>query len=127
MKKRPVVFIVCPLTPRSTTENHAVEYLNYVRVAARAGAILLCNGFSVYCPANDFPYWLVTDNPPTAEDIYESDLNIIAKVDAVWAMGRFTQSENCMRELNYAEELGIPVFFTFIDLMEWKEKTWSTK
>jgi len=125
MKKRPVVFITCPITPRSQTKNHAVEYLNNIQEAANYGAILLQKGFAVYCPANNFPFWLVNAPSPTLDDIYEADLNMLAKADVVVAIGKFVQSVNCRREIAYAEFLDIPVFYCPKDLERWKEEKWE--
>lgn len=121
MKKRLCVFICQPLTPRSQTENHAIEYLRNVRRGIVVATQLIKEGFAVYCPALDLHFWLSMEEGPSAEDIYEQDLSLLSRMDAVVALPGYVLSPNCMQELNFANELRIPVFMNIKYLREWRD------
>lgn len=127
MKIRPVVFVICLITPRSSEKNHALEFLENVRRAVEVSAELICSDFSVYCPALDFHYWLTGSHLPTAEDIYEQDLSMIRKMDAVFTVGDWTSSPNCKREFNLAWDLNIPAFSLIESIKHWKDKVWERR
>jgi len=106
-----LVFISGPLTPRSEQKNHAVEYLGHVRLMAEVGARLLWYGFSVYCPAVDFTFFLVGMGrylEPMA--VYENDLRILKSCQAVYALPNITDSSAVDKELDIARRRKIPIF-----------------
>jgi len=115
-----------PITPRSVVKNHAVEFLENVRQGVLVAKELIELGACVYCPANDFVYWLVGAGP-SMEQIYKQDLSLIQHSDALVVLPGWDSSENCRREINTARNGGLLVFFypseiekidTFI--REWK-------
>ncbi len=106
-----LVFISGPLTPRSEQKNHAAEYLEHVRKMAEVGARLMWYGFSVYCPATDFVFFLVGMGQylePTA--VYENDLRILKSCQAVYALPNITASSAVDKELDMATHRKIPIF-----------------
>jgi len=125
MKKRPCVFLCGPITPRSATKNHAIEYLEHTRALIEVAAELICKGFAVYCPALDMHYWLTGNFQPTADDIYEQDISILLKMDAVFTVGDWSRSPNCSREIDVAWKANIPSFSSIDTIINWKEETWN--
>ena len=103
--------------------NHAVEYLANCREGFAFAAKLVSKGFAAYCPATDMHLWLSCEpfDEPTINDIYEQDLSLLVKMDAVYTLPGWRQSENCQKEVDTARELHIPVFEELHKLIEWKE------
>jgi hypothetical protein len=126
MKKRPCVFIIIPITPRGEG-NHAIEFLENIDVGIDIASQLICEGFSVYCPALDFHYWLGRRRKPTADDIYEQDISILLKMDAVYTAPRWETSPNCKREMDTAWKNNIPCFCQIDVIKNWKETIWNKR
>jgi hypothetical protein len=47
------------------------------------------------------------------------DLEILDRCDALFAMYGWTESEGAKAEVDFAQSIGMPVFFTYDDLHEW--------
>jgi len=124
IKQRPCVFLIMPLTPRSADRNHALEFLANCRKGFEVATALICRGFAVYCPAMDMHLWLSGVEVPTAEDIYEQDLSLLARMDAAFLLPGWLRSQNCAREVELAHKLHIPCFITVEALQNWK-KEWE--
>lgn len=125
MRRRPTVFICCPITPRSEKENHAIEFLSNLRAGIEIAAELICKGFAVYCPALDMHYWLTGNFKTTAEDIYEQDISLLLKMDAIFTVGDWSSSPNCSREFEIAWKANIPCFSTVEEILSWKKNVWD--
>lgn len=98
-----------PITPRHKPNHPVIEFLDNVRLGAQVAVELLHMGACVYCPGNDFIYWLATDGP---EDtlIYESDLDTISYCCGVVGIPGWESSPNCQKEMAYARRLGKNIF-----------------
>jgi len=122
VKKRPFIFLIMPLTPRSTDNNHAVEYLGNVRKGIDYATFFIKHGFSVYCPAIDYSYFLFSDSPSlTTQEIYEQDLCVIPHCDAVFILPGSEKSPNCAREYAMEVDNGLRNFKDIYEIMEWKD------
>ena len=122
MKIRPTVFIIMPITPRNPEKNPAMEYLENCREGIRLAVQLIKEGFAPICPALDFSYWLSVTEGPTADEIYESDLSVLRKMDAVYTLGDWSSSPNCRRELHTAWAYNIPCFSDIKTFIHWKDQ-----
>lgn len=125
MIERPTVFICQRITPRSETENHAMEFLRLIRKGIEVAAELIYKGFSVYCPALDLQYWLSGKYIPTAKDIYEQDISMLLKMDAIFLVGDWSASPNCCREHEEAGKANIPCFSQIDVMVNWKRQVWN--
>ena len=114
-KRRPFIFIIMPITPRDPKKHPALEYLEYLRRGFELSTVLIRRGYSVYCPATDFPYWLV-NNTLTTKDIYEQDLGVVVRSDAVFLAPGWSISVNCSKEKDIAASHGIPSFIYMEDM-----------
>lgn len=121
MERRPFVFISMAITPRSNTKNHAIEFCENLFLGREIAVELIRNGFCVYCPSNDFLYF-VGDRTPEPEDIYKQDLAIIRRADAVLVISGERTSKNVRREIKFAESYGIPVYRDVPAILRDKER-----
>lgn len=122
---RPLAFICAPLTPRSEDRNYAVEYLLNCRATFQIATELIKMGFSVYCPATDFPFFWLDPNF-SAEFVYQQDLGMIDHSDVIYEHGRTYNSPNCRAELDRAKEHGLEILYDLEDaqrfIEKWKEE-----
>ena len=76
---------------------------------ARTIAVELWNeGYTVICPhlnTRNFEYYTSLTN----KAFVERDLEIVAKVDALVMLPNWSLSKGALKEMDYAESLGIPV------------------
>lgn len=126
MHLRPTIFLIMPITPRGEG-NHAIEFLENINAGIDIASELICEGFSVYCPALDFHYWLGRKRKLTADDIYEQDISMLLKMDAIFTAPRWYTSPNCKREFDTAWNANIPAFASIETIKLWKEEVWNEK
>lgn len=125
-----VSFIYCagPLTPTSTTQNHAIEYLMNIRNMVSAGRRLLMAGFYPFVPAFDFLFFML---PPdggwmrygqgnveiSGSQIKEYSMEWLRRCDAVLFLSGWSKSNGAVAEYFEAKSMGIPTFFDIEDLL----------
>jgi len=122
---RPLIFICAPLTPRDGDRNAAEEYLANCRETFLISTDLIKLGFTIYCPATDFPFFWVDRSFPV-ELVYQQDLGMIDHADAVYEYGRTYLSPNCKAELDRAKARGLEILYSLGDakrfIEQWKEE-----
>jgi len=121
------VYIAGPLTPASTTQNHAIEYLVNIRNMVSAGRRLFMAGLYPFVPAFDFLFFML---PPTDSSWEEGPLEIsgpqikeysmewLRRCDAVLFLPGWSKSQGAIAEYFEAKSLGIPTFFDIEDLLK---------
>lgn len=123
------IFIGGPITPTgrvnpSTNEkqNQVAEFLDNVRQGITTAAELIHHGFAPYCPFVDFMYWFAR-NPetplPTGNTMQTCDLSWLVAADALLLLPGWETSSGVKGELARANELGIPVFYSIAELIEY--------
>ena len=111
MKKK--IFIAGPIRPTGRGSDPVGEFLDNTRFGIRVAAELILLGFAPYCPFVDFMYWFASSQDlPTGTMMQECDLAWLENVDAVLALPGWETSVGATNELERAEELGIPVFYS---------------
>ena len=123
------VYIAGPLTPTSSTQNHAIEYLVNMRNMVAAGRKLLVAGFYPFVPAFDFLFFMVPpekgydgrgfrlDKPEiSATQIKEYSMEWLRRCDAVLFLPGWLKSPGSIAEYYEAKSLGIPIFFNIEDI-----------
>jgi len=120
------VYIAGPLTPASTTQNHAIEYLVNIRNMVSAGRKLLMAGFYPFVPAFDFLFFML---PPdegrycqepleiSGLQIKEYSMEWLRRCDAVIFLPGWLESSGSVAEFYEAVSLKIRVFFDIKDLL----------
>jgi len=98
--------------------------LNNMRSGIRASAELLMEGLTPFCPFLDFLFWFTLGGSESIskERIYQYSMSWLEVCDAVYVLSGWERSTGTKREIIRAKELGIPVFYTREDLMEWVRK-----
>lgn len=123
-KKITRVYIAGLLTPRGTwSKNLAIDHLINERKNVRAGLDALFAGFDPFVPAFDHKFWWVMRE---GEVITEAMIKRFSKswlevCDAVVLTPKWRKSSGTLAEIELAKELGIPVFNTLEDLIEYVE------
>lgn len=53
------------------------------------------------------------------DDVWlKGDLELIKRCDAVWAMAAYKKSQGACNEIEYAQEIGIPVLYNYEEMKE---------
>jgi hypothetical protein len=118
-KKIKYVYIAGPLTPRSQTQNHALEHLENIGMMLRAWGILLAAGFHPFCPAFDILGILVLPGQPTEEKIKTNSLGWLKKCDAIVLLPGWAKSSGARAEVKLAKTLGLKIFLDIQEAVKW--------
>ena len=82
-------------------------------------AWLMLQGFSVFCPHLDFQYLLgVYGKDITKELLQANSMAWVECCDCMLVLPGWLKSEGTMREMDRAEELGIPIYLNVHELVE---------
>jgi len=105
-----LVYIAGPYTGNTN------DRLDNVAVAERIAQQLLFVGYAVYCPHSMMHGW---EQEPSLEydDFMQCEMVILERCDAVFVCPNWQESKGACQEVERAEELGIPVVETMIDLL----------
>ena len=104
--------------------DNVLEVLQNIGRGQKVCATLLASGFSPFCPWHDRTY--IIDCP---EDLFSvsqmkaHSMEWLRVSDAVFTVYGWEKSQGALDEIAEANRLGIPVFHTFTDLLEWDRAT----
>ena len=107
------VYVAGPLSCGGTySTNNAIDYLYSVRELTTVSVKLLREGYTPFCPAVDFLYFMVGGRE---ERIKEAEIkryskDWLEKCDCVVLCKGWKKSPGTLKEIERADELGIPVF-----------------
>lgn len=92
---------------------------------ARSHAIDLWRlGLGVVCPHLNTMFFEMHGIP--YEQMMEFDLLLLNRVDAIFMLPNWTQSKGAFREWDYANKLGIPIFYSIEEINKWFNETHPT-
>lgn len=120
-----MIYVAGLLTPRGTNSAHpAIDYLLNVRNLIRASLDVFMAGFTPFCPALDFLYFLQLKEGEyiTEPMIKRFSKDFLAVSDAIVLTSGWKKSPGTLAEIELAKKLGIPVFNTLDDLEDYVEK-----
>jgi hypothetical protein len=111
--------------------DNVLDVLRNIGRGEKACASLFKMGFAPFCPWHDKSY--VIDNPDhdfTVQQFYDYSMAWLEVSDAVLLTGAWHSSKGTLAEITRADELGIPVFKSLIELAKWdksakKNRTFS--
>jgi hypothetical protein len=117
MRKR--IYIAGAISPTSKNRHPVLEYCGNVASFLATGTALYRRGFAPYIPALDMliAIWGWGNFKP--EDFYETSLAYLAAADAMLVLPDYENSIGTKKELEYAKEHAIPIFYDVDDLIEY--------
>ena len=101
--------------------DNVIGVLDNMREGIRASVEVLLAGFSPFSPWLDYQFQLMLRNGEmlTVEDYYRYSMAWLEVSDAVLVLPSWQSSVGVQAELARAGELGIPVFYTLEELVEY--------
>lgn len=115
------VYCAGPLSPTGDkSANLAINYEYNRHVMIELAVAVLKAGYSPFCPALDAPYFLVggMDNRITEAQIKRSSMDFLEVCDCVVLCPGWRKSPGTLKEIERADELGIPVFSSLRAFLE---------
>jgi len=103
--------------------DNVLDVLRNIGRGQKICADLFLSGFAPFCPWHDRSY--VMDYPHADFNVKQFQKHSMAWLevsDAVFLIDGWQKSAGTLAEVKRAEELGIPVFDSFFDLIEWGGK-----
>lgn len=100
------------------TSDSSIGFLRNVRNMLQMGAQVRDLGCSTYVPCNDILMSLV-GGVLGHHNYYEIDLEWLEVCDALIVVPGYKDSLGVSGELKKAHDLGIPIFYTIDELMDW--------
>ena len=100
--------------------NNIIDCLDNMRKGMRIGAEVFMAGYSPWVPWHDFHHQLVLrdDESIPVQYYYEMSMAQLEVSDAVLVLPGWMESKGTLAEIKRAEELKIPIFYTFEALKE---------
>ena len=99
------------------SDSDPLKFLSNARAGLEAGAQLIADGYAVFCPFLDFQYCLsVYGGGLTKEQLQQNSLAWVDRSDAVLVLQGWEFSPGTEREIERAEQHGIPVFYNVYDM-----------
>lgn len=120
MNKIKRVYVAGLLTPRGVwSVNPAIDYLINVRNMIRSSLDVFFAGFVPFCPALDFQFFLQLEEGQhiTEPMIKRYSKDWLEACEAVLLTPGWKKSTGTLKEIEFAEQLGIPVFKTLGELV----------
>ena len=124
-KKIKIVYVAGLITPRGVNSVHpAIDYLLNVRNLIRASLDVFMAGFTPFCPALDFLFFLQLEKGEyiTEAMIKRFSKDFLSVSDALVLTPKWRKSPGTLAEIELAKKLEIPVFDTLDDLEDYVEK-----
>lgn len=108
-----VIYIAGPY--RSSLGEYGV--LENIRNAAKYAIMVWQHGGVALCPHKNTAFF--GGVPGTSDETWlEGDLELLRRCDAVWAIPGWSTSEGAQREIEFAKQLDIPVFYHDDELID---------
>lgn len=94
-----------------------------MRKGMRLSVKTLLAGFAPFCPWLDYHFSLMLRGTEkiTVADYYEYSMSWLYVSDAMLLVPGWEKSVGTSKELTLASEVGIPVFYTLEELVEWEK------
>ncbi len=101
--------------------DNVISVLDNIREGMRISTRVLLSGFAPFCPWMDFHFQLMlrSGEKLTVDDYYQYSMAWLDASDAVLVHALREDSKGTAAEIERAKELGIPVFYSFSDLIIW--------
>ena len=103
--------------------NNVIDVARNIGRGRKVVAELFELGFAAYSPWADFAF--IVDNPEgnyTKQMFYDASLEWLEVSDAVYVISGKGDGGGVDAEIKTAEELGIPVFYRYDELFDWRHE-----
>lgn len=103
--------------------NNVLDVLKNIGHGQKVCAELFADGYAPFCPWHDRTF--ITDNPDgdfTVEQFYQYSLAWLSVSDAMLVLDGWQNSKGTIKEIEHANKLGIPVFFSYDELKMWDNR-----
>lgn len=115
------IYIAGPISSGRTGKADILEALENIRSGIDTARQLILRGYVVFCPHLDFLLAFMSPfNRMTKEHYQANSLAWVDVSDAVFVLPGWETSGGTKREIERAQELGIPVFYTLAELTGWR-------
>jgi len=106
------VAMVGPYSPKASS-SEAMDIFDNIRRGIKNASILMEVGFAPICPWTDWVYLLINDGYiPTLKDLQEVSMSLLHGADAVVCTKGWENSVGSRKELEFAHDMRIPIFFS---------------
>lgn len=97
-----------------------LEMLDNIRKGMRMATKVMLAGFAPYCPWLDhqFAFMLREREELIVEDYRDVSMEWLKVSDAMLVLPKFLYSVGTAEEIKVAKSLGIPIYFTFADMVK---------
>ena len=108
------------------SDPNCINYLKNLKAGIEASAeVMMTEGLAPFSPFLDFQYILTSPlgNKITIEDYQSMSMHWLSKSDAVYVHegSDWRTSKGTLAEIAKAKELGIPVVYTYDDLIKFRD------
>jgi hypothetical protein len=102
---------------------NVINVLNNMRNGMRESVKVFLAGMAPFTPWHDYHHQLMLRNGEelSVEQYYKYSLTWLEASNAVYVIGDYKSSKGTLAEIERANELGIPIFYTIDSLIEWKQ------
>jgi hypothetical protein len=99
---------------------NVIQVLDNMRIGMRASLDVLRSGFAPFCPWFDFHFQLMLGPGETLriEDYYNYSIAWLKASDAIYVCNYREDSVGTKKEIEVAEQMSIPVYYTMQDLIQ---------
>jgi len=102
------------------SDTDIIKILRNIRVGQEMAALLMRLGHAVFCPFLDYQIALNSIGGGLTKGQFQANSMAWVEVsDALYVIPGWETSGGTKREIAWAEELGIPVFYDLASLQEW--------
>lgn len=99
-------------------DKNIIDILDNMRRGIALAKMLALSGFAPYCPFLDYQYNLVSGGPLTLEQYRAIGMAFVDKADCMLVVKeRWAQSSGTIAEIERASELGIPIYYSIVQLL----------
>jgi len=107
----------------SYAADNVITILDNMRRGMRAGTECFLAGFAPFVPWLDYHFQLMLREGEllSVSDYYQYSMAWLEVSDAVLVLPNSENSKGTQAEIARANELNIPIFYSFPDLMEWSD------
>lgn len=122
MKKIKRVYCAGAISPYPS-EHPVLGFLGNIKRGIRASLDVFLAGYVPFSPFLDFQYWFYLRDGENITEKMIKDLSMawLEVSDAVLVLPKWKKSGGTKAEIARAKELGIPVFYSLKDLIDYEE------